>query len=126
MRHNIKFTNLDSSLAVEEAVAEKLSYLERYIPAESLDNVFTEVEVGRTTAHHRQGEILRAEINVRLADGTQLRAEAKSENIMAALEEAKEKMAKEMRRYANKKNSLLKKGGRVVKSFLRRFYPGDR
>jgi len=61
-----------------------------------------EVDIGKTTEHHRKGDVFRAEINF-TAGKKLLRAVAKEADLYAAIDKAKDEMRRELRR--NKKPS---------------------
>ncbi len=110
------FNGIPASSAVEEYVAKKLSFLEKLLAhyAEKGSEVLFEVEVGKTTDHHREGDVYRAEINFS-AGGVHLRAEATKDDLYAALDEAKDEMQRELRRYKEKEIARVKRGGKTWK-----------
>lgn len=115
------FTGIPSSSAVEEYIEKKLSFLEKllahYIVKGS--EVLFEVEVGKTTDHHREGDVYRAEINFS-AGGVHLRAVAVKDDLYAALDEAKDEMQRELRRHKDKDLALVKRGGEAFKEWRSR------
>ncbi len=75
MKINTKYTNLDSTLAIQTYIADAISDLEKYL--ERMDkegSVIAHVELGRTTNHHKKGDVYRAECNLEMG-GKRLRAE---------------------------------------------------
>ena len=116
----IKTTNLDFTPAIESYVREKIQMLEKFLKQyhrESGELIF-EVEIGKTTKHHKQGNVFRAEINFTAGDNN-LRSEAVKDDLYAAIDEAKDEIQRELRRHKEKHFDLLKKGGRALKSLLR-------
>ncbi len=99
----IVFTGIPSSPEVEEYVGKKIAFLEKLLShyAEDTNEALFEVEVGKTTEHHRKGDVYRAEINF-TAGGVRLRAVATTDDLYVALDEAKDEMQREMRRYKEK------------------------
>ena len=117
----IKTTGIDLTPAIEGYVREKINMLEKffeYYAKESGELIF-EVEIGKTTLHHRRGDIFRAEINFN-ADSAHLRSEAVKDELYAALDEAKDEMSRELRKNKNKHLAFIKRGGATLKKFLRR------
>ncbi|MBI3020188.1 MAG: ribosome-associated translation inhibitor RaiA [Parcubacteria group bacterium] len=110
------FHGIPSSSAVEEYITKKLSFLEKLLAhyAAKGSEVLFEVEVGKTTDHHREGDVYRAEINFS-AGGVHLRAEATKDDLYAALDEAKDEMQRELRRHKDKEMARVKRGGREQK-----------
>ncbi len=110
------FTGMPPSEAVEEYIEKKLGFLEKLLThytAETNEALF-EVEVGKTTEHHREGDVYRAEINFS-AGGVHLRAVAVKDDLYAALDEAKDEMQRVMRRHKEKEIARVKRGGRERK-----------
>lgn len=117
----IKTTNLDFTPAIESYVREKIQMLEKFLrhySRESGELIF-EVEIGKTTRHHKQGNVFRAEINFTAGD-TNLRAEAVKDDLYAAIDEAKDDMSRQLRRRKRKDIHLLKRGGVALKKLLHR------
>lgn len=107
------FTGIPPSSAVEEYAAKKISFLEKLLAhyAKETNEALFEVEVEKTTEHHRAGDVYRAEINFS-AGGVRLRAVAVKDDLYAALDEAKDEMQRELRRYKERELARVKKGGR--------------
>lgn len=80
-----KATQIELTPEIEEYIEKKIGGLKKYFA--SLDKLDAEarVEVGRLTAHHRKGNIFRAEVN--LSFGKQLlRAEEEGINLHEAID----------------------------------------
>src|SRR3989344_1236023 len=118
----IKTTGLELPPVIEEYVRAKVGMLQKFFPhyAKESGKLIFEVEVGKTTKHHRTGDVFRAEINFN-ADGASLRSEATKDDLHAAIDEAKDEMQREMRKHKNREQSLFKRGGTRIKDFLRQF-----
>ncbi len=116
----IKTTHLKNTPAIENYIRKKIGLFKKFLTHfahESKELVF-DIEVGKTTAHHKHGEVFRAEINFTVGS-TVFRAEATEENLYAAIDKAKDEMQMELRRHKNKHNSLLKKSGAEIKKRMR-------
>lgn len=117
MKTNIKATDIELTEDVREHVDKVCMTLEKLTGGGS-DSLICDVEVGRTTGHHQQGRIFRAEINFR-GSGEYLRAEAVSESLSAALDEVRDEIKRSLAHEKHKKQSLLRRTGARVKEFLR-------
>lgn len=117
---SIKTTGVESTPALVDFVNNKISQVERFL--ESGDEILIEVEIGKTTAHHRSGEIFKAEINL-FANGKRFRVEETSEDLYAAIDIAKDELMKQVRDRHDKDHTRSVKGGRKFKDFLRGFKP---
>lgn len=119
----IQTTNLDKTPALERYVRDKLAMLRKYFNhfTGETDELIFEVEIGRTTEHHKQGEIFRAEINFTAADKL-LRAEATEEDLYAAIDEAKDTMEERMRAHKTRHIDRIRKGAAKIKERIRGWY----
>lgn len=115
---NIKATNIELTDAIRTYAMEKLSDVEKLLDPHDT-SVYAQIEVGKTTQHHKQGEVFRAEINLSLAGGS-LRAESEQEDLYAALDEVKDELKREVRKFRGKKETLARRGARTLKRLLRR------
>lgn len=122
MKINIKATNLDLTPAITTYIEEKINGLEKFISGESLKQwdennqaaVEADVEIARTTNHHRQGDVYRAEVNLKVP-GRVLRAEAEQWDMRVAIDEAKNELQTELKKYKNKQETEFRKGSRILK-----------
>jgi len=112
---NITGTQLSLTQEIKEYAEKKLGELERFIPEGTA--VQMDVELEKTTNHHRKGEIFRAEVNVSLPGGL-LRAEAQEEMLFKAINEVKNEMQRELVKYKDAQSAKQRKGGRALKEEL--------
>lgn len=118
MHITLKATNIELTEAVEEYVRKRAAGLEKNLPAEQAANARLSAEVGKTTAHHKSGEVFRAEFNLVLA-GKPWRAVSEKADLYSAIDEAKEELLRIVRSQKDKKVSLLRRGGERVKKIVR-------
>mgnify|MGYP001615987025 FL=1 len=119
MKINFKATNLELTPETLDYCREKLAGLDKLLAGD--ESVFLDVELGKTTRHHKQGQVFRAEMNLRTA-GRSFRSEAIAEDLYAAIDEVKDELQSEVKRYRKKQGTLLRRGGRRVKDFIRGVY----
>lgn len=115
----LKGTNLELTDAIREHVDTRISSLQKYIDPNDT-SFLCDVEVEKTTDHHKSGEIYRAEVNIHIA-GHDFRAEAIKEKLFDAIDEAKNEMARDLRRNKKKTQKSIRKGGLRIKEILRGF-----
>ena len=117
----IKTTGIDLTPTIEEYVRTKIHMLQKFFPhyAKESGELLFEIEIGKTTRHHMKGDVYRAEINFN-TDGTHFRSEAVKDDIYAAIDEAKDEMARELRKHKDKDMTLLKRGGAIFKNLFGR------
>lgn len=113
----VKATGLELTPAIKGYIEEKISQLERLVDT-STGGVRAEVEVGKTTDHHRHGDVFRAEINLHVNGGA-YRAAATTGDLYAALDEMKDEVARQIVSQKDKKQTLLRRSARKIKNFLR-------
>jgi ribosomal subunit interface protein len=96
MQMNIQGTNLEVTPAIRAYLERKIPAIERRLGRRATaDGALAEIELERTTAHHRAGKIFRAEINITLG-GTVFRAEATRDDLTAAIDEMKRIIIREL------------------------------
>jgi ribosomal subunit interface protein len=117
MNISIKATGIELTEALASYAREKIGSLERFLAGDR-EAAMAEIEIGKTTRHHKLGEYFRAEINLSYP-GHNLRAETEQEDMYAAIDIAKDNLAEEIREAGKKRSTLVKRGGRLLKKFLR-------
>ena len=121
MRTQIKATNLSLTPDIESYVLKRATSLEKLIPAED-SSAMLAVEVGKTTAHHKSGAVFRAEFNLHIAH-KHLYAVSEKEDLYAAIDEVKDELMHALRSHKDKELSLVRRGGKKLKDFVRGLYP---
>lgn len=114
---NIKATKTTLTDSLREYIEKKLKPLDKLIGGD-VDGAMVRVEIGRTTNHHKKGEVYRAEIKIALGK-TSLYAEAADEDIYAAIDTVKDEILRELKSYKTKSSDKKKMGGRVVKKLIK-------
>jgi ribosomal subunit interface protein len=102
------------------AVAErKLAGLKKYLGKnEAPTQVY--VELGRATASHQTGPVWRAQINLD-SKGKRYHADAVEERIDKAVDKAVRELEAELRKAKKLNETILRKGGGAIKTFMRGF-----
>lgn len=114
---HIKTTNLTLTPEIKDYLDKKMEGLEKLIDPNDT-SVSCQVELGRTSNHHKSGDIFRAEINLR-KDGKQFRAVSEQDTLMASMDEAKDQIIEEFKSYKSKQTTLLRRGGAVIKNMIK-------
>ncbi len=110
-----KHTNSNTDNRIDALVAQKLSSLEKYIGDES--DVKCEVEFEKIS-NQKSGKVCRTEVNIWVA-GTLYRADALGDTFEASVDLVKDELDQEMKKAHKKRNSMLRKGGRMIKEMMR-------
>ena len=116
MNTNIKATNMELTEAISEYVNKRLSSIEKFI--KEGEKVLSYAEVGKTTNHHKQGEVFRAEFNIEIS-GTKFYAFSELEDLYAAIDAAKEDIVRQITTNKDRKQTLFKRGATSVKIMLK-------
>jgi len=111
----IKATHIELDPTLTVLLTEKLQTLDKFLGEES--DVRCEAEFEKI-APHQSGEIHRVEVNLWRA-GALFRAEATERNFEAAIDEVRNELDKELRRANDKRDTMLKQGGRKIKEMMR-------
>lgn len=117
MIKNIKATGIELSPAISAYIEEKLTYLNKYIAPDDT-SAQVEVEVGKTTKHHKTGNFFRAEFNFSLR-GEEYYAVAEEADLYAAIDVAKDVLVREITRARGRTRALWRRGGQIIKKLLR-------
>jgi ribosomal subunit interface protein len=110
-----KTTNTPADPSLQEHAAAKLATLEKFIAGATDATCQVEFE---KVASHQSGTIYRVEANL-YANGELYRAEATRDSFMNAIDAVEAELDKELRRQNDKRDTLLKRGGRKIKEMLR-------
>ncbi len=122
MKINIKSTNLELTPAIKEYIDEKIGGLEKFIQGikdeqdfleEGRSPIETWVEVEKT-ASHQKGKIFRAECQIKIA-GKSLRSESIQEDLHLAIDEVKDELQRDIKRFKETRFSRYKKAARRFK-----------
>jgi putative sigma-54 modulation protein len=105
----IKATHLDLTPSIKEYIEEKVGHLEKFISA-----LEAKVEIDRDQ-HHHSGLVFRAEIML-VMSGKLMRADARAEDIYAAVDLVIPKLKEQIGKFKDKKTTLRRKGARIFKS----------
>lgn len=108
---------MDLTEALREYVENKLQPLQKLTRVSS-NAIHAAVEIGKTTHHHKQGNIFRAEVNFHLAH-EMLRAVSVQEDLYAAIDDMKDEIARELATHTTKERTLMRRGAQAIKDMMR-------
>ena len=118
MNIKIRSTNFVLTPAIEDYVSKKMSSLQKFLNEK--DNVLCEVELGKTTMHHKSGDIFRTEINIVEPKGGQYFVVAEESDLYAAIDVARDNAEEVIVSKKKKNNTLFRRGASKIKSLLKR------
>ncbi len=120
IKTNLKVTNFNLTGDIRDYLDKKLEKIGELIEHQQ-DEVILRVEIGRTSHHHKHGDVFKAEITT-YAAGKEHRALSEREDILTAIDEAKDELIRSITHHKKKSETLARKGGRAIKSMIRKIY----
>jgi len=115
MNRNIKATNMELTGAISDYVNKRLSGLDKFTKE---GEMVIYVEVAKTTNHHKQGDVFKAEFNVDIS-GTKFYAFSEKEDIYEAIDIAKSEIIRRITDNKERKQTLFKRGALSIKKMLK-------
>ena len=98
MEINVKGTDLELTDALRVYVDEKIAPLGKFFGKIDTSPLYVDIELARTTRHHRHGNVFKADVTIRAPQKT-LKASAEGEDIRAAIDIVKDKLHLEIKKY---------------------------
>lgn len=117
MKINIKATGIELTPAISNYVQKKISHIEKYLDKNNVD-VIAQVEVGKSTRHHKAGNIFRAEVHI-TGVGIDLYAVREMEDLYAAIDVVKDEIVQNVLQVKGKRETLARKGAKMMKSVIK-------
>lgn len=115
----IKTSNIDLTPAIEEYINKRIASAEKFVHNGDTE-AKAEVEIGKTTNHHKHGDYFKTEINF-VNDGKYFRASAETADLYSAIDLAKDQLISELGLAKDKKLTLLRRGSQKIKNILKGF-----
>lgn len=112
---NIKATNLELTPAIRAHIESKVNSLQKFL---SNSETQMQVEVAKTTNHHKKGEVYKTEFGL-LSKGKKFFVSSENEDIYATIDEAREIMVRELIHHKKRDQTLFKRGATSVKKMLK-------
>ena len=112
---NIKATNMELTGAINDYINKRLAGIEKFIKNSEMNS---NIEVGKTTNHHKRGDVFRAEFNIQIS-GTKFYAFSEKEDLYTAIDDAKEEIVRQVTSNKDRKKTLFKRGATSVKKMLK-------
>ena len=99
--------------SIESYVDKKMETLEKFFKSFGEEKRVIEIELGRVTARHKTGDVFRAEINLDLG-GKMFRAESEQTDIFSAIDEMRDDLEQEIKKFKEKKGTIFLRGARSI------------
>ncbi|MDQ1299741.1 MAG: hypothetical protein QG636_409 [Patescibacteria group bacterium] len=117
MQIHFKGTNYDLPANITELARKKVESLAKYI-GDNKETARAYVDLGKETEAHQNGKIWRTDVNFDV-DGSRFYAKAIEDSIEKAIDRSVSELARELQTARKRQQSLVKKGGGVIKSLMR-------
>ncbi len=105
--------------AIEQYLSFKIAKVGKYID-ESNGEAMVDIEVGKTTEHHRRGQLFKAEINLVVPGQSLRRANVEGYDLYTAIVEARDEIVRQITMTHDKKTALFRRGARKIKNMMRK------
>jgi len=117
MKIDLKTKNFEITPSIKTFLQQKMDSLDKFLPND--ESIFAEVELAKTTEHHKKGDIFMAEVNLTMP-GRLIRAVAEKWDLRVAIDAVKDDLQREITMSKEKNISLYRRGARLFKKLLRR------
>jgi putative sigma-54 modulation protein len=117
MNINTKATNIEITPAIADYIQKKFSAFDKFVNNNS-GSARCDVEVGKTTHHHRSGDVFRAEVNLHI-EGKSFYAVSELDDLYAAIDVVKDEVIRQVTSDKDKSNTLYRRGALHVKNILK-------
>lgn len=117
----IKSTNLELHEDLKAYVNEKIGGLRKFVENGGYvdpSSVTARVELARTTRHHQQGEVYKAEVNLDLPK-KMFRSVVESDDIYKSIDDVKDELRDAINSYKDERNTKIRAGARIIKRLKR-------
>jgi len=99
--------------SIESYVEKKIETLEKFFKSFGEEKRIIEVELGKSVGRQKSGNIFRAEINLNLG-GKMFRAESEKDDLFAAIDEMRDDLEQEIKKFKEKKDTIFIRGARSI------------
>lgn len=120
MKINIRATGTELTPAISSYVEKKISSVEKYLDKTSASNAIAQVEVGKSTHHHKSGNVFRAEVHI-TGGGLDLYAVTEMYDLYAAIDTVRDEMVHNMLQSKGKRLTLARKSAETMKNIMKGF-----
>ncbi|MEK7643484.1 MAG: HPF/RaiA family ribosome-associated protein [Patescibacteria group bacterium] len=119
MKIKLKATNTTLTSAIREWVDLKLVGPVERLVGKKTDAVLLEIDFGKSTKHHKKGDIWFAEANLTLG-GAIIRVESSASDAHAAIDNVARELKEDIKKFTSKKTSKARAKERSLKGRIKR------
>jgi putative sigma-54 modulation protein len=120
MQINLQGKNFEVTDAIKDYVLKRVTNLEKLLSSieENGGEVLVNFEVGKSTNHHKSGEVFHSDCLINI-NGDKFYSSSDKEDIYQTIDEIKETLFNEIRKNKDRKQTLFKRGAASVKKMLK-------
>ncbi|MDE2031273.1 MAG: ribosome-associated translation inhibitor RaiA [Patescibacteria group bacterium] len=116
MNVNIKATNIELTNAISNYISKKITSIEKF--SKKNGKIFGYVEVGKTTNHHKQGDVFKAEFDITM-NSKHYFALSEMGDLYSAIDDAKNELISKISQDKDRKQTLFKRGASSIKKMIK-------
>jgi putative sigma-54 modulation protein len=120
MKINLQSKNMELTEAIKDYVQKKVTNLEKLLFSieENGGEVLIHFEVGKSTNHHKAGEVFHSDCSINI-DGKKFYYGTDKEDLYESIDDVKERLFEDIRRDKERKKTLFRRGAASVKKMLK-------
>lgn len=118
MKINIKATGIEMTKAISDYVYKRVSHIEKYLDKRNNPDIVAQVEVGKSTRHHKSGNVFRAEVHI-TGVGIDLYAVSEIDDLYAAIDMVKDEIVQNILQLKGKRETLARRGAKMMKNMMK-------
>ncbi|MEK7088631.1 MAG: ribosome-associated translation inhibitor RaiA [Patescibacteria group bacterium] len=120
MKINLQGKNFELTEAIKDYVVKKVTNLEKLLSTmeEKGGEVVVNFEVGKSTKHHKSGVVFHSDCLINI-NGEKFYSSSDKEDLYQAIDEIKESLYEEIRRFKDRRQTLFRRGASSVKKMLK-------
>lgn len=115
MSISIKSTLIELTPALSDYTEKRLSTLHKYAEGECQ----IAVEIGKTTMHHRNGDVFVADVSVVTPLGKQYKAVSEKTDLYEAIDDVRNEIIREIKGGKSRTQTLFRRGATKIKSLIK-------
>ena len=121
MNINTKATSIGLTPSISDYIEKRMESVQKFLASDP--SAICDFEVGKTTQHHKTGEIFRAEAHI-VAAKRDIYAESEQTDLYAAIDAVRDEVMRQLSSDKAKKISSIRRGGTRVKNMVKGLWKG--
>lgn len=121
MNINTKTTGIGLTPSISDYIGKRMEIVQKFLANDP--SAICDFEVGKTTKHHKAGDIFRAEAHI-VAAKRDVYAESEQADLYAAIDAVRDEVMRQLSSDKAKKISSMRRGGTMVKNIVKGLWKG--